>query len=100
MSPLPGGSCRGRSRSRLRDERAEPGYLFGTDNLDRDILSRLLHGARVALFAAAATAVAGLLAGCLGGWVDTLVSRLVDVRDPNDTADRGLTATSTGGDRG
>ena len=69
------------------DERAEPGYLFGTDNLGRDILSRLLHGARVALFVAVTAAAAagllgtvlGLLAGYLGGWVDTLVSRLVDI---------------------
>ena len=69
------------------DERAEPGYLFGTDNLGRDILSRLLHGARVALFVAVTAAAAagllgtvlGLLAGYLGGWVDTLISRLVDI---------------------
>ena len=69
------------------DERAEPGYLFGTDNLGRDNLSRLLHGARVALFVAVTAAAAagllgtvlGLLAGYLGGWVDTLVSRLVDI---------------------
>ena len=69
------------------NERAEPGYLFGTDNLGRDILSRLLHGARVALFVAVTAAAAagllgtalGLLAGYLGGWVDTLVSRLVDI---------------------
>ena len=69
------------------DERAEPGYLFGADNLGRDILSRLLHGARVALFVAVTAAAAagllgtvlGLLAGYLGGWVDTLVSRLVDI---------------------
>ena len=69
------------------DENAEPGYLFGTDNLGRDILSRLIYGAQIALFVAVAAAAAagllgtalGLLAGYLGGWVDTLISRLVDI---------------------
>ena len=69
------------------DEKAEPGYLFGTDNLGRDILSRLLYGAQVALFVAVTAAAAagllgtvlGLLAGYIGGWVDTVISRLVDI---------------------
>ena len=68
-------------------EKAEPGYLFGTDNLGRDILSRLIYGARVALFVAVTAAAAagllgtllGLLAGYVGGWVDTVISRLVDI---------------------
>ena len=45
------------------DERAEPGYLFGTDNLGRDILSRLLHGARVALFVAVTAAAVEPMSG-------------------------------------
>ena len=69
------------------DDEAEPGYLFGTDNLGRDILSRLIHGARIALFVAVTAAAAagllgtvlGLLAGYVGGWVDTVISRLVDI---------------------
>ena len=69
------------------DDKAEPGYLFGTDNLGRDILSRLIHGARIALFVAVTAAAAagllgtvlGLLAGYVGGWVDTVISRLVDI---------------------
>ena len=68
-------------------DEAEPGYLFGTDNLGRDILSRLIHGARVALFVAVTAAAAagllgtvlGLLAGYLGGWADIVVSRLVEI---------------------
>ncbi len=68
-------------------ERAEPGYLFGTDNLGRDILSRLIYGAQIALFVAVAAAAAagllgtvlGLLAGYLGGWVDAVISRLVEI---------------------
>ncbi len=68
-------------------DRAEAGYLFGTDNLGRDILSRLIYGAQIALFVAVAAAAAagllgtvlGLLAGYLGGWVDTVISRLVEI---------------------
>ncbi|MFN6977272.1 MAG: ABC transporter permease [Gemmobacter sp.] len=66
---------------------SEPGYWLGTDSLGRDVLSRILHGARVALFVAlvAGTATAvigavlGLLAGFLRGWVDVVISRLVDI---------------------
>ena len=66
---------------------AEPGYWFGTDDLGRDVLSRLIHGARTALivaFVAAGLAallgsVLGLLAGWYRGWVDVVISRLVDI---------------------
>ena len=69
------------------DGRAEPGHPLGTDNLGRDILSRLIYGARIALFVAVTAAAAagllgtvlGLLAGYVGGWVDTVISRLVDI---------------------
>lgn len=65
----------------------EPGYWFGTDDLGRDVLSRLIHGTRVALivaFVAASLAalvgtVLGLLAGWYRGWVDVVISRLVDI---------------------
>ena len=68
-------------------DKAEAGYLFGTDNLGRDILSRLIHGARIALFVAVTAAAAagllgtvlGLLAGYFGGWIDIAVSRLVEI---------------------
>jgi peptide/nickel transport system permease protein len=61
--------------------------LFGTDSLGRDILSRLIYSARVALMVAfVAATLAGLLgtalglaAGYLGGWMDNLISRLVDI---------------------
>lgn len=66
---------------------AEPGYWLGTDDLGRDVLSRLIFGARLALVVAfvAATLAAlvgtllGLLAGWFGGLVDALVSGLVDI---------------------
>jgi dipeptide transport system permease protein len=66
---------------------ADPGHLLGTDNLGRDVLSRVIFGARVALIvavvaaglsAAAGTAL-GLLAGWYRGWVDAAISRLVEV---------------------
>lgn len=66
---------------------AEPTHLLGTDDLGRDVLSRLIFGSRVALTvavcaAAAAAAIGtllGLLAGYFGGWVDIVVSRLVEI---------------------
>jgi len=65
----------------------EPGYLFGTDSLGRDILSRLIYATRVALtvaliaalLAAAIGSFLGLLAGYFGGAVDQAVSRLIEV---------------------
>jgi peptide/nickel transport system permease protein len=61
-------------------------HLLGTDDLGRDVLSRLLVGARVTLLAAVeATLIAtllgspiGLVAGYLGGWVDLVLSRIAD----------------------
>lgn len=66
---------------------AEPGYLLGTDSLGRDVLSRILYGTRlaltVALIAGTLTcligALLGLMAGFLRGWVDLLISRLIDI---------------------
>jgi len=62
-------------------------HLLGTDILGRDILSRLLYGARVSLtvcalailLAGVVGSLLGILAGYLGGWVDTLIMRLVDL---------------------
>jgi peptide/nickel transport system permease protein len=66
---------------------AEPGYWLGTDSLGRDLLSRLIHGGRIAFIVAFAAAIAaclvgsalGLVAGYFGGWVDRIVSRVVDI---------------------
>jgi len=65
----------------------DPSYIFGTDSLGRDVLSRLIFSARtaviVALIAASLAALIGvalgLFAGSFGGWVDQLISRLIDV---------------------
>lgn len=65
-----------------------PEHLLGTDALGRDVLSRLIWGARVTLligavtclFAAALGTVVGLTAGFLGGRVDNVLMRLVEVQ--------------------
>ena len=62
-------------------------HLFGTDDLGRDILSRIIFGARKSLQVGALSvtmailvgALIGALSGYLGGWVDTLVMRLMDI---------------------
>lgn len=62
-------------------------FVLGTDHLGRDILSRIIYGARRVLFyAPLATAAAyavgvvmGLVAGYAGGWLDTTLSRLSDI---------------------
>jgi peptide/nickel transport system permease protein len=67
-------------------EGGDPAYLLGTDSLGRDILSRLIYGARVAMFVAVFAAffamVLGgsmaLIAGYFGGRIDWLISRTVD----------------------
>ena len=68
-------------------EGGEWSYILGTDALGRDVLSRIIYGSRVSIFIGAcvilvATTVgvlAGLAAGYLGGWVDVVISRLVDI---------------------
>ncbi|SDF68308.1 peptide/nickel transport system permease protein [Salipiger thiooxidans] len=68
-------------------EGGEWAYLLGCDGLGRDILSRIIYGARISIFiglavilvATAVGILAGLAAGYLGGWVDVVISRLVDI---------------------
>ncbi|QDZ12526.1 ABC transporter permease subunit [Devosia ginsengisoli] len=62
-------------------------FLLGTDAVGRDILSRLIHGARYSLLIGAVVVVValsvgivfGLIAGYAGGWVDTVLMRIMDL---------------------
>src|SRR5215831_10088220 len=62
------------------------GYLLGTDHLGRDVLSRLIFGARVSvvvgftavIVAGAIGTALGILSGYLGGWVDQVIMRITD----------------------
>ena len=64
-----------------------PGHLLGTDHLGRDTLSRIVHGARMTLLAAAVTLAlsmtialtVGILSGYHGGWTDTALMGVVDL---------------------
>lgn len=66
---------------------SDPAYWLGTDSLGRDLLSRVIHASRIALtvailaasFAAVLGSFLGLLSGYYGGWVDSVISRLVDI---------------------
>jgi peptide/nickel transport system permease protein len=62
-------------------------YLFGTDEFGRDILSRILYGARVTLYIVVLVAVTaapvgllvGTVSGYFGGWVDAVLMRITDI---------------------
>ncbi len=66
---------------------SSPTHLLGTDRLGRDLLSRMIVGARnslavavVAIFVAATVGtILGLIAGYLGGWADAVMMRCVDI---------------------
>lgn len=77
--------------AQLRDRLLPPltdGHLLGTDQLGRDILSRLIVGTRVSVIIGLATVllagligtIVGVIAGYYRGWVDVILMRIVDVQ--------------------
>ena len=82
-------------KNALRDRNDEPiwmaessgKYILGADFMGRDVLSRIIHGARISLMVAAVAISTGLLvgttlgliAGYYGGYVDEIIMRLMDI---------------------
>lgn len=68
-------------------EHPSAAHLFGTDELGRDVLSRVLYGARLSLplalllvsLSATGGTLLGMVAGYFGGWVDSAIMRLTDL---------------------
>ncbi|MGB7338516.1 MAG: ABC transporter permease [Phototrophicaceae bacterium] len=67
---------------------SEAGYLFGTDALGRDMLSRMIYGSQISLIVGISTVLLqgvlgvliGLLSGYFGGWVDNILMRIADIQ--------------------
>jgi peptide/nickel transport system permease protein len=84
--PLPDANFQDLSARRLPP--LTDGHLFGTDQLGRDLLSRVLHGGQVSLtigilavlVSGAIGVILGSAAGYFGGWIDTIVSRLLEAQ--------------------
>lgn len=63
-------------------------HPLGTDDLGRDLLTRLIHGGRISLFVGTSTVLMALLAGIFlgvsagyfGGWLDTIIMRYIDLQ--------------------
>jgi peptide/nickel transport system permease protein len=82
-------------KNSLRERNVPPAWVeggssahwFGTDHVGRDVMSRLIHGARISLTVmaiAVSTGLAagvtlGLVSGYFGGWVDEIIQRIVDI---------------------
>jgi peptide/nickel transport system permease protein len=86
LAPYP---AHGAGRTNVDDRLMAPGrqYLLGTDELGRDILSRIIYGARPALLASLVVvslavvigAPLGAVAGYFGGWLDESIMRATDL---------------------
>lgn len=86
LSPYPD-QGRGRNNAEYRLLAPSSDYVLGTDELGRDVLSRLIFGTRPAMFASLVVVSAsmligiplGAIAGYFGGWIDEFIMRLTDL---------------------
>lgn len=70
------------------DRQGKVDYVLGTDALGRDVLSRLIYGARISVVVGLAAVVIGgilgtvlgLVAGYFGGWIDDVIMRIADIQ--------------------
>jgi peptide/nickel transport system permease protein len=70
------------------DRRGQTTFILGTDGLGRDVLSRLLYGARVSLTVGLVAVVVGgslgtllgMIGGYFGGWLDDIIMRVADIQ--------------------
>ena len=86
--PVDGGSLKERLLAPVGFEGGTWAHPLGTDRLGRDMLSRIIHGARISLAVSLVSifvgglvgTTLGLLAGYFGGWWDHIIMRMVDVK--------------------
>lgn len=65
----------------------DPAHLMGTDELGRDVLSRVLFGGRISLLigisamlvSVSVGTLVGSISGYFGGWIDTVIMRIIDI---------------------
>lgn len=80
------GNLRERNQPPFWQERGSLAHLLGTDHQGRDVLSRVIYGARISVIVAFTAAIVagalgtgiGIISGYLGGWVDQVIMRFVD----------------------